>query len=172
VAAGFHAFIPDFRPVHPATGGGWEGVGVIPDRECAPHHAVLVARTEAVRRLAEQAAGDRRSELDALRAELESEVDRALASFDEGKHAEYGGRYGMRSVFVQDDGLYLQRTGGPRLLLVATEDPDEFSLARVPSAKIRFVRDPDGAVGELHVLNRQGEWEVTRRDGSAGDDAG
>ena len=76
--------------------------------------------------------------------------------------ADYVGRYGIREVRVEGDALVLQRDGGPVLRMVKKTD-DEFGLADVPAAQIRFVRDASGAVVELRVLNPQGEWETARR---------
>jgi len=76
---------------------------------------------------------------------------------------EYAGRYGERTITVEDGGLYLQRRGGPKLMLVPASK-DEFTLEPVPAARIKFVRDEGGKVSELHVLNREGEWEKSKRE--------
>ena len=75
---------------------------------------------------------------------------------------EYVGNYGERRILAEADGLYLQRAGGPRLKLVAVLK-DEFTLEGMPAARIRFVRDANGKITELRVLNREGEWEVSRK---------
>ena len=69
----------------------------------------------------------------------------------------------MRSITLEDDGLYLQRTGGPKLLMVAADEPDFFTLEKVPQAKLRFERGEAGSIVALHVLGMQGKWEVTQR---------
>ena len=167
VAHGFHAFIPDFRPVHPATGGGWEGTGVIPDVECPSPRARLVAHRAALERIARSADGDRAAELRRIAESLEQELQELTAPIDRAAYAGYAGSYGIRTIFLEDDGLYIQRSGGPRLRLVRSEADDEFSLELLPAAKVRFVRDGDGAITAIEVFNPQLGWETSPRDGGA-----
>lgn len=164
VAAGFHAFVPDFRPVHPVTGGGWEAVGVTPQVECGARNAALVAHRMALEALV--ARGVRSAgEVEKLIASLEAKLAAAEepVPFDSAAHAEYAGTYEIRSIFVEPDGLYLQRQGGPRLRLVPGDDPDTFTLEEIPQAKIRFGRRDDGTIDTLHVLGMTGKWESTAR---------
>jgi hypothetical protein len=167
VAAGFQAFIPDFRPVHPVTGGGWEGAGVEPDLEAPADGALDVAHREALREIVRR----HPQRADALAGDLsrlDAEIERSSQPVDAAALREYAGVYEIRTIRVQDDGLTLQRTGGPELLLVPAGEPDAFALRLMPSARIRFVRDAAGAVTELHVRNMQGEWEVSRRSAGPG----
>ena len=75
---------------------------------------------------------------------------------------EYAGTYGVRSVTLEADGLYLERQGGPKLKLVP-RTRDEFTLNEAPNARIIFVRDKAGKITTLRVLNRDGEWETAVR---------
>jgi hypothetical protein len=77
--------------------------------------------------------------------------------------AGYVGTYEYRFITLEEDGLYLQRTGGPKLKMAAADEPDSFTLKRIPQAKIRFERDAQGQIVALHVLGMSGEWEVTTR---------
>ncbi len=52
VGTQFQAFIPRSRPVHPVTGTGFEGVGVIPNYEVPVDEALDVAYRMALQRLA------------------------------------------------------------------------------------------------------------------------
>jgi Aspartyl protease len=75
---------------------------------------------------------------------------------------DYGGRYGERTITAENDALYLQREGGPRLKLKPVSK-DEFTLEEVPEARMKFVIDENGKIKELRVLNRSGEWEISKR---------
>ncbi|HBB97411.1 MAG TPA: hypothetical protein DC054_18685 [Blastocatellia bacterium] len=75
---------------------------------------------------------------------------------------DYAGRYGERTISAENDALYLQREGGPRLKLKPVSK-DEFTLEEVPEARMKFVRDENGKIKELRVLNRSGEWEISKR---------
>jgi hypothetical protein len=166
IAAGFDAFIPDFRPVHPVTGGGWEGVGVKPTVESPAETAHLVAHRMALAQILDAASDAQpEQELGDLIADLDAQIARANEPVlvDGEALAEFVGEYEIRTITLEDAGLHLQRAGGPKLLMVATEEPDTFTLKRVPQARIRFGRDADGTIVELHVLGMTGNWEVSKR---------
>jgi predicted aspartyl protease len=76
---------------------------------------------------------------------------------------DYSGKYGERTVTVEDGALFLQRQGGPRLKL-ASVARDEFALEIVPEARIKFIRGEDGKVLAINVLNRTGQWEKAVKD--------
>jgi hypothetical protein len=75
---------------------------------------------------------------------------------------DYVGRYETRSISSEDGAFYLQREGGPKIKLVPASK-DELTLQPVPAARIKFVRDEGGKIKELRVLNRAGEWEISKR---------
>ena len=76
---------------------------------------------------------------------------------------DYVGQYGERTISLEDGVLFLQRQGGPKLKLVSVSK-DEFSLEAIPTARIKFLRENMRKVTELQVLNRDGEWEKSRKD--------
>jgi hypothetical protein len=76
---------------------------------------------------------------------------------------DYPGNYGVRTIGFEGGSLYLQRQGGPQMKLIAA-GKDEFTLERLPAARIAFVRGETGNVVELRVLNRDGEWETSKKD--------
>jgi len=75
---------------------------------------------------------------------------------------EYSGRYGERTISSENDALYLQREDGPKLRLTQVTK-DEYKLEAVPEARLKFVRDENGKIKELQVLNRSGAWEISKR---------
>ncbi|MEP6707324.1 MAG: DUF4440 domain-containing protein [Pyrinomonadaceae bacterium] len=76
---------------------------------------------------------------------------------------DYVGRYDQRTISAEDGALYLQRQGGPKIKLVPAAK-DEFTIERIPSARIKFVRDETGKVTEIQVLNREGNWEKSKKE--------
>ena len=72
------------------------------------------------------------------------------------------GVYGARTISLVDGKLMLQRAGGPQLTMLKLS-ADEFGLAEVPEARVKFGRDAAGKVTELRVRNPQGEWETSIR---------
>ncbi len=77
---------------------------------------------------------------------------------------DYIGRYGERAITSESDALYIERTGGSKLKLVALAAKDEFTLEAVPAARIKFIRDEAGKVTEIQVLNREGQWENSKKE--------
>lgn len=75
---------------------------------------------------------------------------------------DYVGKFGPREISLDGSDLYLQREGGPKMKM-APIAKDEFTLERVPAARIRFVRDANGKVTEMQALNPAGEWESAKK---------
>lgn len=75
---------------------------------------------------------------------------------------DYVGTYGERAITFEKGALFLQRRGGPRMKLIAS-GKDEFTLEPVPAARLAFVRDENGKVIQLRVLNQNGEWETSKK---------
>jgi hypothetical protein len=167
IGADFHAFIPDFRPVHPATGTGWEGVGVVPHVRVPARLALAHAHRDALRKRVASLTDPR--ELEVLQREIER-LDGELSRDSGAGHVdvdalrEYAGKYEIRTITVSEEGLFLQRVGGPKLRLVPEEEPDRFFVELVPAGKVRFVRDETGVIVEMNVLNLEGDWETSRRE--------
>ncbi len=76
---------------------------------------------------------------------------------------DYAGRYGERTVSSEDGSLYIQRPGGQKIKMVAAAK-DEFTLERIPAARIKFARDETGKVTEIQVLNPEGNWEKSKKE--------
>ncbi len=164
--SGFNIFVPKFRPVHPKTGGGWEAVGVVPDIECDSEKALPVAHKLALEKILDRGPALASSaNLRSLVADLDAQLARAdePEAIDPKALAEYAGDYDNRTIFLEDDGLWLQRQGGPKLKMVSADEPEVWSLKRVPQARIKFVRGADGSIRELQVLGMQGTWETSKR---------
>ena len=159
-------FVPNFRPVHPVTGKGWEGVGVFPDIETTSSQALAVAHREALGELLKSSADAAR------RAELVEEIERVDQEIGESKVdastlAEFTGKFDIRMITVDDTGLFIQRDGGPRLRLVVTGQADVFSVEMAPDGRVRFVRDDaDHVVAVEARLPGRADWERSWRDGA------
>ncbi len=76
---------------------------------------------------------------------------------------EYAGNYGERTVFLEEDGLYLQRGAGSRLKMILVTK-DEYSLEVVPQARIVFSRNEKGKIVSLKSLQPNGEWQTSNKE--------
>jgi predicted aspartyl protease len=73
------------------------------------------------------------------------------------------GKYSDRTISADGGDLFIQRPSGVKLKLVAISK-DEYTLAQVPAARIKFVRDEKGVIIEIQVLNAAGAWETAKKD--------
>jgi hypothetical protein len=96
------------------------------------------------------------------RVKFERPAPAATAAASSPETNEFTGSYGERTISLSDSTLYLQRRDGPKIKLVAA-GKDEFTIERIPSARIKFVRDAQGKVIELQVLNQSGQWESSKK---------
>jgi hypothetical protein len=136
------------RPVHARTGGDWEAKGVTPTIAVAPEQALLRAQAEAMAAIAAKSTQVERAPHERLLAyyrALAAPVTPAL------QLTGYAGRYGDRTVEVEQDGLTLRRNGRPSSRLVALGS-NSFALAEDPVTQLRFVTD--GVIASAVELDR------------------
>ncbi len=75
---------------------------------------------------------------------------------------EFAGVYGERTISFEGGNLYLQRAGGMKLLMIPVSK-DEFTLDRVPTARIKFTRNGGGKISEIEILMPSGSWEKIKK---------
>ncbi|HKQ97500.1 MAG TPA: S41 family peptidase, partial [Candidatus Polarisedimenticolia bacterium] len=144
VAPGFLVSVSTGRPVHPISGTNWEGVGVKPDDEVPGPKALDEAHLLALKRLAGSGDPSRRDDYAWSIAGLEARVHPySLAGVN---LAAYAGRYGIRSVRVEGEGLVYQRDGREPSRLVPMA-PDLFAFPDTDDVRVRFRRAGDKVVG-------------------------
>lgn len=90
-------------------------------------------------------------------------IQQPAASAPKSDLKELVGKYGDRTISADGGDLFIQRPSGMKLKLVALSK-DEFTLAQVPAARIKFVRNEKGVVIEIQVLNADGAWETAKKD--------
>lgn len=76
---------------------------------------------------------------------------------------DYVGQYGDRTISDDGENLYIQRPNGMKLKLVELSK-DEFKPEIVPNARIKFIRDENGKIIEINVLNPAGTWEKAKKN--------
>lgn len=115
-------------------GGNWEGTGVAPKIAVPVEKALDRAQQEAALTLAAKAQGPQKTELEWTAALYGARLTpvtpaRALAA--------YAGRYGPRTVALENGALTWQRDGGPKSVLVPLGG-DLFTLDGDPRTRVRF----------------------------------
>ena len=162
VGGGFIFYVSVFRQFDPRTGRDWQGVGVQPDIEVTAARALEVAHSEAVKGLAAKASDARRSRqlnwllpLLELKAYGEKRVSEPLM-------ASYAGKYddGRINITLEQGRLSFLGASGVRRRLHALADDyfliEDESVAPEDQARVRFVKDPGGAVTELRLIVSDG----------------
>jgi hypothetical protein len=137
VAPAFMVSISTGLVTHPVSKTNWEGKGVPPDVDVAPPAALDQAQLLALRKLADGAGAEQRAayewDIAALRARLEPVVlaDDALAA--------YTGKYGIRTIRVDNHALIFQRDGREPVALRPLA-PDLFAFTNNDAVRVRFRR--------------------------------
>ena len=138
-------------------GGNWEGKGVPPKIAVPADRALDRAQQDAAQKLAEKAQGPQRTELEwtaALYAARATPVAPARAL------AAYAGRYGARTVAVENGALTWQRDGGVKSAMVPLGG-DLFAFEFDPATRVRFTGE--GAVTGVIIERADGSGNPVPR---------
>ncbi len=117
----FIARIPYAKAVNPYTKTNWEGIGVKPDIESTSQNAIVAVLKEIKVNTADFAM---KTKLDLLIKTKESEsnpvcIDKTVLEY-------YAGKYGIRTVTLDNHTLFIQRDGGPKFRLIALSETEFF----------------------------------------------
>ncbi len=161
VAPFFRVYLPMGRPIEPATGTNWEGVGVEPDVAAPAREAVAVAHLEAFEGLRAAATTDAdRERLDwAIRR---AEASRRPVTLDAAQLERLAGRWGPGRTWVEGGQLRWQReTEG--VLLLSPLTATEFYAEALDPTRLEFVPGPDGVAERLVFTDDDGRREELSR---------
>lgn len=133
---GFVASISFGRAVLASTGKDWEGKGIAPTTAVDPDKALKVAQVHAFKALAAKSDDSERKHLLSARAQvMEAELSPVPTVLP---LTAYAGKFGERTISVQDGALVYQRNGAPKYVLVPV-GPNQFAFASSPLQRLRFV---------------------------------
>jgi hypothetical protein len=155
------AFIPTGRAVNPISGKNWEGTGVEPDVSVKAEDALKVAYGAALEKVAARAT---RPE-DKAQAEWYLAANRAElrpVALDAAALRPFAGRYGARTVSLEDGGLFYRREGRPKRRLTPLTK-DTFALEDVPDFRVRFVSEGGAPATKLVGLYDDGQTDEDPR---------
>jgi hypothetical protein len=152
VPGGFMLSVSVGRAVLASTGADWEGKGFAPATVVDPDKALDVAQVHAMRRLAETANPREKGMYERMAAVLAAKVDPVTPALP---LPAYAGRFGERTISVDNGKLMFRRGDGPRLELIAL-GPNLFTLGEDPGSKITFAVAGGSTTG----------FEMIRGDGS------
>jgi hypothetical protein len=154
VGDGFVVFIPTFRSFDPKTGRNWEGTGVQPDVVTDVDRALETAHWRAV------AALDRQAERRELRWLLPL-LECAASGPAEHDISGLAGRYeGIEITAVGGSLKFLGASGVLRNMIPLSDGTfliEDSSVPGVHQARVRFIRDGNGAHSGLELLTADGD---------------
>lgn len=162
----FTVVVPDGRVVCAATGSNWERTGVIPDLAVPGERALEAARRAALDSLVASDVDERSRARDReLIAKLRfQETAAGAAARADSALARYQGRYGERTIAIEDGHLTLQRVGGPRIRLTPVgEKTYELDVPLSPRPRVRFRLERGRVVG-FHLVMSDGREVWNPRD--------
>ncbi|MGZ4809519.1 MAG: S41 family peptidase [Thermoanaerobaculia bacterium] len=157
VPPAFVASISTGRAIHAVSKTNWEGVGVKPDVETAPAAALDVAHLMALQKM--PASPLVAWIIDGLQARAHP-VTVPAADL-----SAYAGRYGIRSIRVENGALVFQRDGRDPIPLVPMA-PDLFAFTNTDEIRLRFRRGADGNVVGFEQVTRDGQVVPSERSSS------
>lgn len=158
---GFVASVSEGRPIHPVTKGNWEGKGVAPTLPTEAPAALETAHLKALERLAASDGPDRQRLAFLAQSKRARITPAALAAPAQA----YAGRFGERTIAVENGTLTYQRQGGPKSRLLSI-GADRFALENDPAVHI-LLRMEGGRAAALEVLRDDGgRISATRTAGS------
>lgn len=138
-------------------GGNWEGKGVAPKIAVPADRALDRAQQDAAQKLAEKAQGPQRTELEWTAALHAARVTPAVPAR---ALAAYAGRYGARTVAVENGALTWQRDGGVKSVMVPLGG-DLFAFEFDPATRVRFTGE--GAVTGVVIERADGSGNPVPR---------
>jgi hypothetical protein len=149
---GFTLSVSVAKPMHPKTGGGWEGTGVTPDVVAAPARALAAAHREALKALISKASPDRRVALEWALESQEAGAGKITAPL-----AAYAGSYGAREITATETGLFYRNAGGRLAGPFVPIARDRFLFRG--ELRLNFERAPDGTISALSLERPEGTRE-------------
>jgi hypothetical protein len=152
VPGGFVISVSVGRAVLASTGKDWEGVGIAPTTKVDASKALEVAQMHAMRRIAATAEPREKAALEAYATVLSAQVDPVTTALP---LAAYAGKFGERTVVLENGKLVFQRGGGPKFTIIPI-DANQFAFVDAPSERLRYSVAGNSATG----------FELTRSDGS------
>lgn len=161
VGDGFVFYVSTFRQFDPRTGRGWQEVGVKPDIAVPSERALSVAHFEAIKNLADKTTdAGRKQQLSWLAGLLQFEAQGAKQIANAVLESYTGNYDGKIVVSLEQHQLYFLGASGVKRKLYALADEtfliEDQSVPPENQARIRFIKQANGNVTELHLMVADG----------------
>jgi retinol-binding protein 3 len=153
--------VPNAETRNPEDGATFFATGITPDIPVPADRALDVAHMEALRQiLAQTIDEDKKKALGWTLGRREALA--SPAKVDAGTMKKYAGKYGERTITLENGQLYYQRRGRPKYRLIPMSQ-DTFVLAETENLRVKFVLGPEGKAGELIGIYSDGTTDSMPR---------
>ena len=150
--------VPKGRAINPITKTNWEGVGVKPHIEVPQKDALTTAHLKALEKLA----ADTKDKNDKFRYDWYTESLKAELNPVEVKSEilqSYVGKYGPRTITMENGVLYYQREGRPKYRMIPLSD-ELFMFKELDYFRLKVIKE-DGAVKGLMGMYDNGRTDTS-----------
>jgi hypothetical protein len=153
--------VPNAETRNPESGATFFATGITPDIPVPADRALDVAHVEALKQiLARTTAEEKKKTLSWTLERREALADPAEVGARTMK--KYAGKYGERTITLENGQLYYQRTGRPKYKLVPMSQ-DTFVLAETEDFRVKFVLGPGRKAAELIGIYSDGTTDSMTR---------
>ena len=153
--------VPNAEARNPENGATFFATGITPDIPVPAERALDVAHMEALRQILARTTDEgKKRTLDWILGRKEALANPAIV--DTGRMKKYAGKYGERTITLENGQLYYQRTGRPKYKLIPMTQTT-FVLAETEDLRVQFVLGPEGTAGELIGMYSDGTTDLMPR---------
>lgn len=159
---GYVAFVPTGRAINPITKTNWEGTGVIPDIDVKQEKALLTAQQIILEKISGRAdTPELKDQAMWLTASVKAQLEPVI--LDESSMNSYTGKFGERTVKLENGELYYQRADKPKMKMIPMMN-DLFRFEEVEYARLRYDRDSSGNVLSVTMLYDNGQSDTSQKN--------
>jgi retinol-binding protein 3 len=149
--------VPIARAVNPVTQTNWEGTGIAPDIAVPQEKALETAHREALKKILEKTKDEeQRKRLAWSLAALEARLN--PVRLDPERLKQYPGKYGPRTITLENGALYYQREGRPKYKMIPMSQ-GTFMFDDLGYFHLQFICDATGKPTEVVGLYDDGHTD-------------
>ncbi|MGB8657559.1 MAG: S41 family peptidase [Candidatus Zixiibacteriota bacterium] len=153
--------LPMGRAINPITGTNWEGTGITPDIAVPQEKALQTAYLEAIKKIIEQTKDENKKQKLTWTVETMNALQNP-AKVDAALMQKYAGKYGPRTITLENGELYYQREGRPKYKMIPLSQ-DTFIFDELRYFRLKFVSDSTGRVTEVVGMYNDGRTDSSAR---------
>ena len=160
IGYGLIMLIPSWKQIYSATEAGWEGIGVKPHIEIDSKNALTVAHIEALNKLVKIETDEKEKKklkwiIDGLNAR------RNAVNVDESILISYAGKYGDRTIYYENGGMYYQYGDRSKMKMIVISE-NYFIVEIYDYFRVRFIKENNSVIGFEQIYDDGGVKTYTR----------